>query len=376
MTLPAFAAILPNFNENDHFSTVSNSGFVHGGYHFTDAFSMNAGLRYTDEKKTYSFDHSPYLLVTTPLDYGSSHVDWKLSADYRFNPEVMVYAQAATGFRSDGSQPRPFTIGQQKEKVPAEKLVSYEVGMKTDLLNRRLRVNLALFQDNYDPRVVLSSGTQCTLPSNPDPGPVYRGLTNSTCPAGTEMAGKTGSPWFAYSSAPGKDRGAELEVTANPIDNLSINGTLAWFDFVSGASKTLANGQPNDVYVDPSFKEQAPISGSLGVQYRLVAFKGSLTPRLDWFYQGYRSNGVAYLPQLAGSANKVPGYGLVNARLTYEPEDAKWSLSLAAENLMNKFYWYQLAAERSNVDGTITDNRTGSPGRPREVALTFKRNFK
>jgi iron complex outermembrane receptor protein len=381
VTLPAFAAILPNFNQNDHFTTKSTSGFVHGAYHFTDAFGMTAGVRFTDEKKTYAFDHAPYLLVNTPLEYGSNHTDWKVSTDYRFTPEVMVYASAATGFRSDGSQPRPFTPGQQSEKVPAEELTAYEIGIKTDLFDRRLRVNLALFQDDYDPRVVVSAGTQCNVPANPDPGPVFRGLTGSLCPAGTEVGNnpnpalRTGSPWFAYASAPGKDRGAELEVTASPIDNLSINATLAWFDFVSEAPQKLPNGQPNNVYVDPSFKVQAALSGSLGMQYRFTALNGSLTPRFDWFYQGYRSNGNAYLPQLEGNLNRVPGYGAVNARITYAPEDAKWDLSLQAENLFDKFYWYQIGPALSNIDRSLPDNRSGSPARPRELSLSFRRNF-
>ncbi|MET0291175.1 MAG: TonB-dependent receptor, partial [Steroidobacteraceae bacterium] len=378
VTLPAFAAILPNFNQNDHFKTQTTAAFLHGVYHFTDAFSLTGGVRYTDEKKEYAFDHSPYLLVGTPLKYGSNHTDWKASADYRFSPQVMVYASAATGFRSDGAQPRPFTPGQQKETVPAEELTSYEVGIKTDLFDRRLRVNFAVFQDDYDPRVVISAGTQCNFPANPEPGPVFRGLTGSTCPLGTEVgnsANRTGSPWFAYASAPGKDRGAELEVTATPIDKLSINATLAWFDFESGAPQKLPNGQPNNVYVDPSFKVQAPISGSLGAQYVFTAFGGSVTPRLDWFYQGYRSNGVAYLPQLPGNQNRVPGYALMNARITYSPESAKWDLSVQADNLLDKFYWYQLAPLRSNVDNSLADNATGAPGRGREVAVSFRRHF-
>jgi iron complex outermembrane receptor protein len=387
VTLPAFAAILPNFNENDHFDTKSNSAFVHGQYHFSDAFSFTAGVRYTDEKKVYAFDHSPYLLVSTPLHYGSSHTDWKGALDYRFNEQVMVYASAATGFRSDGSQPRPFTLGQQSEKVPAEELTSYELGMKLDLLNRRLRVNMAVFQDDYDPRVVVSAGVQCNFPSNPDPGPVYRGLQNSTCPTGTEVGNstaRTGSPWLAYASAPGKDRGAELELTATPTQNWAINATMGLFDFKSGAPRTVADSTgkqvANNVYVDPSFKVQAKFSGSLGMQYKLAALGGTLTPRFDWFFQGARSNGIAYYPQLPGSDNQVPAYGVVNARLTYVPEGGKWEASLEAQNLLDKFYWYQLGLARSNNPDpasylTVTDNRTGSPGRPREVALTFRRNF-
>jgi iron complex outermembrane recepter protein len=382
VTLPAFNAILPDFNENDRFTTKSTSAFVHGIYHVTDALSVTGGLRYTDEKKVYQFDHSPYLLVSSPLHYGSSHTDWKGSVNYRINPQVMLYASAATGFRSDGAQPRPFTPGQQKETVPAEELTAYEVGVKLDLFERRLRVNLAVFQDDYDPRVVISAGTQCNFPANPDPGPVFRGLTGSTCPVGTEVgnsANRTGSPWFAYASASGKDRGAELELTATPIDRLSINATVGLFDFKSGEPATITQPGgavvPNNVYVGSSFKVQAPFSGSLGMQYELAAFGGRLTPRFDWFFQGYRSNGIAYLPQLPGSDNKVPAYGVVNARLTYVPEGGKWEVSVLAENLFDKFYWYQLGPARSNLDGSITDNRTGSPGRPREVSLTFRRNF-
>ncbi len=174
MTLPAFAAILPNFNQNDTFTTESSSAFLHGQFSLTEAWSVTAGGRYTDETKTYAFDHSPYLLVPGQLEYGSSHFDWKASTDYRFNPSVMLYGSIATGFRSDGAQPRPFTIGQQRVPVPAEELTSYEIGTKLDLLDRRLRVNLAVFQDDYDPRIFTANGTQCNAINNLDPGPAYR----------------------------------------------------------------------------------------------------------------------------------------------------------------------------------------------------------
>ena len=56
---------------------------------------------------------------------------------------------------------------------------------RLDLFDRRLRLNLAVFMDDYDPRVVLVDRHPVQLPSNPDPGPVFRGLTGGTCPAGT-----------------------------------------------------------------------------------------------------------------------------------------------------------------------------------------------
>ena len=184
VTLPAFASILPNFNQNDSFTTESTSAFLHGTFSFTDAFTVTAGGRYTDEKKTYAFDHSPYLLIPGELEYGSSHFDWKVSADYRFNEAAMVYGTVSTGFRSDGAQPRPFTPGQQRVPVPAQELTSYEIGTKLDLFERRLRVNIALFMDDYDPRVFTSNGTQCNLPSNLDPGPAISVPAGQVPPGG------------------------------------------------------------------------------------------------------------------------------------------------------------------------------------------------
>jgi iron complex outermembrane receptor protein len=376
VTLPAFNSILPDFNQNDTFTTESNSAFLHGIYSLTDAFSITAGGRFTDEEKTYAFDHSPYLLVPGELEYGSSHFDWKLSADYRFGPAVMLYGAVSTGFRSDGAQPRPFTPGQQRIPVPAEELIAYEVGVKTDLLDRRLRLNVAAFMDDYDPRIFTSvGGTQCNLPSDLDPGPVFRLPPNTPCPAGTPLAGVNGIPWIAYDSAPGQNRGVEIELTASPVSNLAVNASFAWFDFKSDVAPTLPNGDPNPGYVHPSFDVQAEFSGSLGAQYRFSLGEGSLVPRLDWFYQGPRSNGTQYLEQLPGSANEVPGFGLFNARVTYVAGDGKWDLALSADNLFDKFYWHVIGPERSTINGAITDNRTGSPARGREVALTFRRNF-
>ena len=191
----------------------------------TDGLSLTAGIRYTDEAKTYAFDHSPYLLVPGKLEYGSNHTDWKLGADYRFNEAVMVYVSAATGFRSDGAQPRPFTPGQQRVPVPAEELTSYEIGMKTDLFNRRLRVNLAAFSDDYDPRIFNSFGRSAPRRTSWIRARRTTARGAGTCPPGTDLAGTTGVPWFVYDSAPGKDKGVELEVTANPFSTLQINAT-------------------------------------------------------------------------------------------------------------------------------------------------------
>src|SRR4029077_5925347 len=101
-------------------------------------------------------------------------------------------------------------------------------------------------------------------------------------------------------------------------------------------------------------------------------------------YQSYMTNGAITAKQIHPD-DIVPGYALVNLRITYLPTDAKWSLSAGATNLFNKFYWEQLgAATVACTPGTSTCSaaglrpavaRVGTPGLPREWAVTFSKKF-
>jgi iron complex outermembrane receptor protein len=357
---------IPNFNQNDHFTDKSRSAFAHVVWNITNKLSVNGGVRWTDESKTFKFDHTGFLTIPVPLHYGTTHVDWKADIDYKLTDDKMVYFTVSTGFRSDGAQPRPF-VAAQLQPVEAEKIIAYEVGTKTDFFNHRLRANVSAFLNDYNPRVTTRFGEQCNLANDPTPGPLYPIF--STCPAGTPLAGQQGYLWINYFSAPGKAKGAELELTAEPIDNLSLNGSIGYYTY----SSSVAPGA--DGYVDPSAREQPRLTYSAGAQYTfMMGGLGSLTPRLDMFYQGRRTNGNASFPQIPGD-NDVPSYMLFNARLTYRSDDGKWSLSISAENLFDKFYWVQLTAATSNQTFAPMDTRNGVPGRGREVAFTLRRNL-
>ncbi|MEP7314012.1 MAG: TonB-dependent receptor, partial [Pseudomonadota bacterium] len=366
----SFFGIIPSFDQNDHFTTESKSGFAHGVWRVTDRLSVTGGVRQTSEDKTFAFDHTNYLTVAVPLAFGQSHFDWKLAADFKLTDSAMVYAMASTGFRSDGANPRPWAPNQLLP-VSMEEILAYEVGAKTDFFDRRLRVNASVFINDYDPRVSSRFGQSCN-PTGPDPHP-YIPFGTALCPAGTQIAGQppgNGVFWFDYFSAPGKAKGAELEITAAPIANLTLNATAGYYEYKSD----VARGQ--DGYVDSSVREQPQFSGSIGAQYAFNFADGAaVTPRVDLFYQGHRTNGDIGLPQLDPD-NIIPGYTLVNARLMYSSGDNKWVAALSAENLFDKFYWYQLGANRANAapNGLIY-GRTGAPARGREFAFTLRRNF-
>ena len=159
-------------------------------------------LRYSDEEKTNTFDHGPALNRSdVPLVFGDSRTDWKLSFDFALTDNVFLYAQAATGFSSEAATPRIFTVGQLMA-LEGEELLSTEIGAKLEFLDQRLRVNMALFQSDYDPRVRQTGGVnQCDLRRSSIPCPIgsaaesarpgrssrdrrgFRGSTTRTCPA-------------------------------------------------------------------------------------------------------------------------------------------------------------------------------------------------
>jgi len=357
---------LQNFVTDDAYTNENFSGFVHANFRLTDRIAISGGVRYTDEQKSNTFRHYNQIVVDEPLEFGDSRVDYKVGIDFQATDDMFFYAQVATGFRSPGSTPRIFTPGQLKP-IPGEEVVNYELGGKLDLFDRRLRINTALFYMDYDPRLVQINGTQCNAYDDPDPGPLYQ-LAGGVCPPGTPMEGTIGFSWFFYTSVPATVKGAELELTAFPIDGLAFNYSLGYNEFEVDA-------EPGDqAYRHPSSLVQPEWNMSAGLQYAFrLADRGTLTPRVDWFYQSHRTNGPINLPQIKPDWI-IPSYGIYNARLTYVPPRGDWSLALSGTNITDKFYWQQLGPA-TTATGAVSAARAGTPGRPREWAITFRKDF-
>jgi iron complex outermembrane receptor protein len=100
---------------------------------------------------------------------------------------------------------------------------------------------------------------------------------------------------------------------------------------------------------------------------------GTLVPRLDMFYRGERTNNALTNVQRSPD-DIIPSYTMMNARLTYLSSDRKWTAALAAENLLDKFYWAQIGTATNN-NGTPASSRIGLPGRGREVSFNVRRSF-
>jgi iron complex outermembrane receptor protein len=366
------SGLLGNNVANDFYTDKNKSAFVHGEYKLTDKWSLSAGVRYTDENKANIFDHvneypADSIVVPFPKTLSSSRFDYSGSVNFQATNDILFYGSAATGFRSPGFNPRPFTAGQLQE-VPGEHAIQYEIGNKSDFLDHRLRANTAIFYIDYQAHLTPVNATQCDAPTDLNPA-TYQLAPGASCPTGTYYAGTTGQPWFLTVAEPASIRGIEEQLSATPIEGIHANLNFGYNEFRSKASNVLAPG-----YVDPSVKLQPEINISGGLQYDLkLGSAGVLAPRIDWTYQSFMTNGPTNVVQLH-PYYIIPGYSLFNLRFNYTPEVGKWNISAGITNLFNKFYWEQLGAD--SLPGTTpVSGRVGTPGRPREWTVSFTKNF-
>ena len=208
--------ILPNFVADDGYTSENKSAFVHVNYKFTDLFSVSAGLRYTDEEKTNTFNHIGQITVLDPLKFGDSRLDYNVGARLQGDRQSVLLwhggeriplarresahlhaRAAAAGLRRRGHQLR---ARRQDRSVRPQACA----------------LNTAAFYMDYDPRLFSTLATQCNLASDPDPGTPFF-LAGGTCPAGPPLAGHDGhQPVVRLHERPGHGEGLELEATAVP----------------------------------------------------------------------------------------------------------------------------------------------------------------
>jgi len=333
---------------NDDVTDSNKSAFAHVVVHPTDRLSLTGGLRWSKTRKSYTFNHPGLLVVPDPVVGELTRVDWKLGADFKLTDDLMVYGQAATGFRPPGVNPRP-TTAIQLLPFDAEEMVSYEIGLKSEFFDRRLRLNLAGFYSDYSKRLTSVLRYECT------------GLTTPVdLPA--QCGDRPFVQWFIFETAPATVKGFEAELTAQPVDRLMVNAAVGYNRFENGVKTP---GEPG--YRHPDQLIQPEWNANAGIEYGIPVAGGTLTPRIDWFYQTHMTFGPSTTSPRTDLFT-VPAYSVFNGRIGFQAGDKAWKIELSATNLFNKFYYYNLFSGSGFA-------LSGQPSRPREWAITVKRQF-
>jgi iron complex outermembrane receptor protein len=356
-----------DFLENDYIPGETKAVFANFDWQATDKLGLIAGIRYTEQEKTFIFGRLPIpgalpfqgntatglfvgsnsvaSLNALQAKYKGEEMDYRGAVQFKWTEDFMTYAQISTGFKGGGVNPRPF-FANQAQPFDSETLTAYEVGFKSDLFDGTLRVNGAAFLNKYEDII----------------------LTVNSCPPTHQTPGLPGNgatPCAAPINAGAADvKGGEIEIEAQPIDGLSLDASASYLDFeyTELSSLAVAAGLRDTMTTPFAPKWKYSAGASYSVE---LGDSGRITPRVDWNYQ------AAFHSQPGNAAvNRVPNYYVVNGRLAWQSADEAWMIALEGTNLTNEVYYLTFFDNR-----TSTQNVFGQVARPREWAVTLKRSF-
>ena len=360
--LPAFPPFIPPNDPATFFLrtidedllTTGWAAFANATFAVTDRLSVSAGVRYTEEKKDYFRDtlaFSDNILLTAPntLDDKDKWTDVSPSAsiDYRFSDNVMIYARYAEGYKSGGFNGR---ANSPAENVPyePEEMKSYEVGVKTDWPEQRLRVNLTGFYNDYTNFQARVQDTTTTIPPQ-----ILLTVLN---------AGQL------------EIYGAEFEMAYAPVEAFIIDAQIGYQHAEYGEFEderfTAFGG--SRAFQTPAFspKWTARVGASYGWDLDSLGdlrlsgaakFRSRMALAID---------NTIINSDIELSAMFSEDYWLYDASLVWTSENGKLSLGAYGRNLADKLYRTD-AQEFSNLGNT----RTVYYGAPRTYSLVLTARF-
>jgi iron complex outermembrane receptor protein len=287
-------------------TTNSIAAFGQLDYKLTDRLTATAGVRASRDKIRFDystfFDEPDLLVPILDFDRTKSFRDVSYRAALAYQADrTLFYASASKGYNSGGFAGGSSSDPVQLEPFRSERLFAYEVGVKTELLDRRLRINTAAFYYDYKDLQVFIFDTSGVLP-------IQRKLN-----AGNAQI-----------------YGIETEITAQPTAalNLFVGASLMhseYKDFTALASTDYAG---NTLVSAPSF---AVSGGATWTQP--IADKGSIRARADGSYQSK----IFLTPDNAANY-RVNGYGIINARLSWLTADERYEFALWGKNITGTKY--------------------------------------
>jgi iron complex outermembrane receptor protein len=145
-------------NQVSNVETFNYAAFAEADANVTDRLTFTGGLRWTHEKVDASITGYPiapglirfrHPLGTTSDSATAKKISWKLGGQWRLDEDRMLYVSVATGFKGPGFNVNTNVLG-DAQPVRPETSLSYEAGVKSQFLDRRLTLNLNLYHSVFE----------------------------------------------------------------------------------------------------------------------------------------------------------------------------------------------------------------------------------
>jgi len=303
----------------------SRSIFGQANYYVTPQLELIAGARYSWDKQVYTrfaVPRGPGQTFVLPYtsDFSSTALTYKFGVNYHVTPDTLIYATASKGYKAGGVNLTPDT-----DPFLPERNFVYELGFKTEFLDRHLRVNGSLFYS------------------------VYKDIQLSSLVGGLPVT---------QNALGGHAKGGELELTGK-FGGLGFNLGVGYLDAKFSNSACISDtnspgtdtGCPTNLRFVPEGRT-LPFSPewtvNAGVQYTFdLGGDLAVTPRFQWSHLSEQ-----YATPFPSFNTLVPGRDLFDARITFDIGE-KYSIEGFVNNLTNKTYIATQIQNSSSADGGI-----------------------
>jgi iron complex outermembrane receptor protein len=336
--------------------TDSIAAFGHVEWQFSDAWRLTLGARYTSEERKWSgctfiaddatlsaflnaqfgatlgvgdcgtIDDDPnsptyiFALIGGPNINDAFHVftdtintdRWmgKVTLDYSFNDDVLVYGTISNGFKSGGFNGANSNTTLQLQPIREEVLTSYELGVKATLAEGRMQLNAATFFYDYEDK------------QEQDAAVAFVG----------NISGLTNVPKSEIT-------GAEIDLQWAPAEGWDVHLGVALLDAEITewmAVDRAASAWPNVVRMDVSGQKLAM---SPDLQWSTMIAKAwnvagdkILDAAVDYSYTDSTTGG-------SQPSDATASYGVANARIGFGADDGKWRVLLWGRNIADEDYY-------------------------------------
>jgi iron complex outermembrane receptor protein len=327
---PALQGLLAYNNSHwDLYSTPTTHSYAVFGqatWHVTPVWNVTAGFRETYEKKAETVWRTQPVSLQTgqPIAALASQVvapfqvstdkaspSFVVSTDYHLQPNLMVFASVSRGEKAGGVNSSLPAAGEPISSliVQPETATSYEAGVRGEAFEHRVRYSL----DAFYTRV---SDYQATFITTVNGQPA-------------QLLANVGRV---------RTRGVEAEVTAVPIEGLTINANGSYNDAIyasypngpcpAGVAATSCDLSGEPVAGAPRWIGNIRVNYEHAVGERIVAYGGA--------EYSYRSHYYGYLDDSPYS--QTGGYGLVNLHAGVRDANGRWDLSVWGKNVTDEHY--------------------------------------
>jgi iron complex outermembrane receptor protein len=298
--------------------------------HVTERVDLTLGGRYTKDKKTTG--HTGITLDALPLIRSSydtensasySSTDPRVVLSYKAAEDINLYASYSTGFKSGGFQFSPFNLAAADVLFDPEEITTYELGIKSEWLDHRLRVNAAAYMYDYKnlqvSRIIDTPSGPQTLISNA---------------AGSEI------------------NGVDIEILARPFDTLELSLSYGYLDAsYDNYEFTLDPGNP--LTFDGTRMVRAPEHTlNLGFEWFIPIDASILSLRADYTTVSNAFHEPGEGREAFGSGIPLTAedaYELLNLRATFEV--GGYRISAYAMNVLDEDYRRSINALGSVIVG-------------------------